>query len=63
MIVALLAAIAPCRGTAGTKAAENENPHVWKPKTVSVAVFKNGMGFFMREGDVALRDGWSTRSS
>jgi len=36
----------------------NENPHVWKPHTRSVAVFKNGMGFFLRDGDVKLRDGW-----
>jgi len=36
----------------------NENPHVWKPRTRSVAVFKNGLGFFLREGDVKLRDGW-----
>ena len=35
-----------------------ENPHVWKPRTTSVAVFKNGLGFFLREGDVTLRDGW-----
>ena len=35
-----------------------KNPHVWQPRTRSVAVFKNGMGFFMREGDVKLRDGW-----
>lgn len=35
------------------------NPHVWKPKTRSASVFKNGFGFFMREGDVSLRDGWA----
>jgi len=36
----------------------DENPHVWKPSVKSVAVFKNGLGFFMREGEVRLRDGW-----
>jgi hypothetical protein len=35
-----------------------ENPHVWKPKTQSVSVFKNGFGFFTREGTVALQQGW-----
>lgn len=35
-----------------------ENPHVWEPKMKSVAVFKNGLGFFTREGKVKLRDGW-----
>ena len=35
------------------------NPHVWAPKTRSVSVFKNGYGFFMREGKVLLRDGWA----
>jgi hypothetical protein len=39
-------------------AADDENPHLWKPRTRSVAVFKNGLGFFMREGEVKLRDGW-----
>jgi len=40
------------------KAAEEENPHLWKPRVTSVAVFKNGLGFFLREGEVMLRDGW-----
>lgn len=35
-----------------------ENATLWKPRTTSVAVFKNGMGFFIREGEVGLRDGW-----
>ena len=35
-----------------------ENPHLWKPKVTSMAVFKNGLGFFLREGPVTLRDGW-----
>ena len=34
------------------------NPHELKTRVQSVAVFKNGLGFFMREGDVTLRDGW-----
>ena len=37
---------------------DDANPHLWKPRTKSVAVFKNGLGFFMREGDVEVRDGW-----
>lgn len=44
---------------AAPAAAEDaDNPHVWKPRTTSVAVFKNGLGFFLREGKVGLRDGW-----
>jgi hypothetical protein len=38
--------------------AAEENPHLWKHRATSVAVFKNGLGFFVREGEVALRDGW-----
>ncbi|MFO0897605.1 MAG: hypothetical protein U0836_09310 [Pirellulales bacterium] len=34
------------------------NEHQWKPRTKSVAVFKNGLGFFLREGEAKLRDGW-----
>jgi len=38
--------------------AEHANPHVWKSRPTSVAVFKNGLGFFVRDGGVKLRDGW-----
>jgi hypothetical protein len=37
---------------------DETSPYLWKPKVTSAAVFKNGLGFFMREGAVALRDGW-----
>jgi hypothetical protein len=57
-----LAAIVVCGAAwaaeASAPAAADENPHVWKPRTHSVAVFKNGLGFFLREGEVKLRDGW-----
>ena len=41
-----------------TNSSDTENPHSWKPRVTSVTVFKNGLGFFMREGAIALRDGW-----
>ncbi len=36
-----------------------DNPHVWEPQVKSVAVFKNGYGFFTRAGEVTPRDGWA----
>jgi hypothetical protein len=42
-----------------TASKTDDNPHLWKPRTRSVAVFKNGYGFFLRDGEVALRDGWA----
>ena len=46
--------------SAGQEAADKntENPYLWKPKITSVTVFKNGLGFFLREGQVQLREGW-----
>lgn len=37
---------------------EKENPYRWKPTVTSLTVFKNGLGFFLRQGKVSLRDGW-----
>ncbi|MEN6449527.1 MAG: hypothetical protein ABFC96_03465 [Thermoguttaceae bacterium] len=48
----------PAPASEASPASPPDNPHVWRPKTRSVAVFKNGLGFFLREGPVALRDGW-----
>jgi len=38
---------------------EQDNPYQWKSHLTSVAVFKNGLGFFTREGEVDLWDGWA----
>jgi hypothetical protein len=62
--VALACANAELRaGETSASASGNDNPHVWKPRIRSVAVFKNGLGFFLREGDVKLRDGWCVAES
>ena len=37
---------------------EQKNPYLWKPQTKSVAVFKNGLAFYIREAETELRDGW-----
>src|SRR6188508_2670046 len=57
--IACLIVLGCCAATT-QPAAKMENPHLWKPRTKSVAVFKNGYGFFMGSADVALRDGWCT---
>ena len=55
----LLVAALVARGQVrGADAPDAENPHLWKSRVTSVAVFKNGLGFFLREGQVALREGW-----
>lgn len=43
---------------AATQPPEAENSHLWKPRVRSVAVFKNGLGFFLRDGEAQLRQGW-----
>ena len=43
---------------AAEAAAEQDSPYLWKPRVTSVAVFKNGLGFFTRAGEVSLRGGW-----
>lgn len=52
----------PCFIQAEESKPGEENPYVWKPKTKSVSVFKNGFGFFTREGEVQLQDGWGHAS-
>ncbi|MCE5184527.1 MAG: hypothetical protein LLF76_00175 [Planctomycetaceae bacterium] len=54
-LVLALALILPSLLNAQT---DNTSPYQWNPKVTSVMVFKNGVGFFTREGQVALRDGW-----
>jgi hypothetical protein len=57
----LLILVAPLRAADEGQAERDkpQNAHVWEPRTKSVAVFKNGFGFFVREGEVATREGWA----
>ncbi len=60
--VAIAAALTICLSGGLAHAEEDENPYIWRPRTKSVAVFKNGLGFFMRDGEVRVRDGWCLAS-
>ncbi|MBW8016355.1 MAG: DUF4139 domain-containing protein [Planctomycetes bacterium] len=57
MLLVFLAAIFCCGICIGGDG-DGGNDMCWEPKVKSVAVFKNGLGFFNRQGDVSLRDGW-----
>ena len=37
---------------------QKDNQHLWKSRVKSVTVFKNELGFFMRQGEVTLNNGW-----
>ena len=58
LAVVIMAAVAGGSPSRGTAEDEKESPYRWNPKVTSVTVFKNGLGFFLREGKVALREGW-----
>ena len=57
-LIALLIIPALSRADADTNVKAKKNPHLLKTRTTSVSVFKNGLGFFMREGTAQRRDGW-----
>ena len=54
----LLAAWAAGAAAGSDPTDNDENPHLWKPDVTTVAVFKNGLGFFLREGEAQLHEGW-----
>ena len=56
--IVTVAAVLILLASVRTALAAEENATCWKPKVKSVAVFKNGLGFFNREAEVSLRDGW-----
>ncbi len=57
-ILRLLLIVAVLSFQTAALADQEKNPHLLKPRTTSVSVFKNGMGFFSREGTAMKRDGW-----
>lgn len=59
IMIAALAALIAASAPGQTGPDEEDNPYQWKSRLTSVAVFKNGLGFFTREGEVALWDGWA----
>ncbi|MBN2703818.1 MAG: hypothetical protein JXR23_06365 [Pontiellaceae bacterium] len=46
--------------SSGLAKEDEDNAHLWETKVESVTVFKNGLGFFQRQGSVELNDGWCT---
>ncbi len=58
LLGALAMALLSSRALADSSPGPEKNASVWEPRTRSVSVFKNGLGFFVREGEVALSDGW-----
>ena len=54
----VLLALALTAGPPAAAADKPDNPHLWDPQVKTVAVFKNGYGFFVRSGETRLRDGW-----
>jgi hypothetical protein len=58
-VAAVAAAVSATVGRGiAAESTKDENAHLWKPRVTSVAVFKNGLGFFLRGGEASLRDGW-----
>jgi len=55
VLAALFALLLCC---APTIAADSVSSRTWKPRVTSVAVFKNGFGFFLADGETTLADGW-----
>lgn len=58
--IAVLGTAAFAFASFGGTAEDEDNPHLWESKVESVTVFKNGLGFFQRQGSVELNDGWCT---
>lgn len=58
-LAAALAAFLAATARGEIQRDEQDNPYQWKSRLTSVAVFKNGLGFFTREGEVSLWDGWA----
>lgn len=52
VLISILAVSAACLAA--------DESALFKGKTESVSVFKNGIGFFMRGGEAKLTDGWAT---
>ena len=56
--VAILITALACLAAIGAAEDEVQSARLWKPKVTSVSVFKNGLGFFIREAKVSLHEGW-----